>query len=119
MKIAGSCCTAAKFVPSCAAAVLVAPSPTQVSATRGSCFSLKVRAIPAITGTMSPTWEIGCSTPCAHDPTCRSRPREGESSVADRKSTRLNSSHGYISYAVFCLKKKKTQIDSTYYVNTQ
>src|SRR5256884_2078621 len=28
--------------------------------------------------------------------------------VADRKSTRLNSSHGYISYAVFCLKKKKT-----------
>src|SRR2546422_4523289 len=27
---------------------------------------------------------------------------------ADRKSTRLNSSHGYISYAVFCLKKKKT-----------
>src|SRR2546429_4741994 len=27
--------------------------------------------------------------------------------VGDRKSTRLNSSHGYISYAVFCLKKKK------------
>src|SRR5256884_2841257 len=26
----------------------------------------------------------------------------------DRKSTRLNSSHGYISYAVFCFKKKKT-----------
>src|SRR2546422_8670628 len=30
--------------------------------------------------------------------------RSGE---GDRKSTRLNSSHGYISYAVFCLKKKK------------
>src|SRR5438128_4009628 len=29
--------------------------------------------------------------------------------AADRKSTRLNSSHGSISYAVFCLKKKKTQ----------
>src|SRR2546422_6697082 len=29
--------------------------------------------------------------------------------VLDRKSTRLNSSHGYISYAVFCLKKKKKQ----------
>src|SRR5205809_6251811 len=28
--------------------------------------------------------------------------------AGDRKSTRLNSSHGYISYAVFCLKKKKT-----------
>src|SRR5256884_1022867 len=30
----------------------------------------------------------------------------------DRKSTRLNSSHGYISYAVFCLKKKKKQRES-------
>src|SRR2546422_8009231 len=29
----------------------------------------------------------------------------------DRKSTRLNSSHGYISYAVFCLKKKKIETD--------
>src|SRR2546422_3063700 len=28
----------------------------------------------------------------------------------DRKSTRLNSSHGYISYAVFCLKKKKKKM---------
>src|SRR2546422_2831266 len=31
---------------------------------------------------------------------------------ADRKSTRLNSSHGYISYAVFCLKKKNTPSSS-------
>src|SRR2546429_6522686 len=31
------------------------------------------------------------------------QPEDGK----DRKSTRLNSSHGYISYAVFCLKKKK------------
>src|SRR2546422_1848516 len=38
---------------------------------------------------------------------CRHRcPPEGGRRV-DRKSTRLNSSHGYISYAVFCLKKKK------------
>src|SRR2546429_2892577 len=29
---------------------------------------------------------------------------------ADRKSTRLNSSHGYISYAVFCLKKKHNYV---------
>src|SRR2546422_8354514 len=34
---------------------------------------------------------------------------------SDRKSTRLNSSHGYISYAVFCLKKKKNLIS---YVNS-
>src|SRR3989449_7730040 len=31
----------------------------------------------------------------------------------DRKSTRLNSSHGYISYAVFCLKKKKKKKQQT------
>src|SRR3989449_6003127 len=35
------------------------------------------------------------------------RARGGQSAITDRKSTRLNSSHGYISYAVFCLKKKK------------
>src|SRR3989449_10331205 len=33
--------------------------------------------------------------------------------LVDRKSTRLNSSHGYISYAVFCLKKKKKTIKHT------
>src|SRR2546422_3159036 len=33
--------------------------------------------------------------------------RIGVIQTRDRKSTRLNSSHGYISYAVFCLKKKK------------
>src|SRR2546422_3983409 len=35
----------------------------------------------------------------------------GAAAGADRKSTRLNSSHGYISYAVFCLKKKKSKYD--------
>src|SRR2546429_6343872 len=36
-------------------------------------------------------------------------------SIRDRKSTRLNSSHGYISYAVFCLKKKKKLIITVNY----
>src|SRR2546422_2072763 len=36
----------------------------------------------------------------------------------DRKSTRLNSSHGYISYAVFCLKKKKTSLPLTHTLNS-
>src|SRR2546429_3069779 len=44
-------------------------------------------------------------------PRARRRFPEGPSGkrrrARDRKSTRLNSSHGYISYAVFCLKKKK------------
>src|SRR2546422_4722003 len=43
--------------------------------------------------------------------------RGGDGAVAraapDRKSTRLNSSHGYISYAVFCLKKKKNRSTSS------
>src|SRR2546422_5756861 len=46
----------------------------------------------------------------------------------DRKSTRVNSSHGYISYAVFCLKKKKnntrtvpprTMMDATHTIESQ
>src|SRR2546429_5895766 len=49
-----------------------------------------------------------------HDPQFRLTRRVAGKTVTetfpnptDRKSTRLNSSHGYISYAVFCLKKKK------------
>src|SRR5688572_32134346 len=38
------------------------------------------------------------------------KPLEGEYKYPDRKSTRLNSSHSQISYAVFCLKKKKIKI---------
>src|SRR5688572_31026828 len=38
---------------------------------------------------------------------------EGPDPPADRKSTRLNSSHSQISYAVFCLKKKKQQTSRT------
>src|SRR2546422_6977467 len=46
-------------------------------------------------GDLAPPPYAGCLGAC------------GFFSVSDRKSTRLNSSHGYISYAVFCLKKKK------------
>src|SRR2546422_5047141 len=42
--------------------------------------------------------------------------RDWQPPGGDRKSTRLNSSHGYISYAVFCLKKKK-QTTTQKYVN--
>src|SRR2546430_10425224 len=38
---------------------------------------------------------------------CTAESREARISSADRKSTRLNSSHSQISYAVFCLKKKE------------
>src|SRR5439155_16741859 len=56
------------------------------------------------------------------DPPVEERPvGEDEGSPPDRKSTRLNSSHVAISYAVFCLKKKKYTIDhfgSTYELST-
>src|SRR5687768_18479324 len=41
------------------------------------------------------------------------QPLAGTTEPLDRKSTRLNSSHGYISYAVFCLKKKKKKKKNT------
>src|SRR2546422_6193265 len=51
-----------------------------------------------------------------------SRRRRAHAAVReDRKSTRLNSSHGYISYAVFCLKKKKLEfyLSRNYSLNHQ
>src|SRR3712207_9482038 len=52
----------------------------------------------------------GNSTYCAR---ARITPSGVSASGGDRKSTRLNSSHANISYAVFCLKKKKTETDHT------
>src|SRR5256884_3779607 len=43
---------------------------------------------------------------------------QGMTQEEDRKSTRLNSSHGYISYAVFCLKKKNTSINTSHGYNS-
>src|SRR5687768_17960831 len=43
----------------------------------------------------------------------RDAQHQPEQGREDRKSTRLNSSHGYISYAVFCLKKKKKKKNKT------
>src|SRR2546429_2495049 len=50
------------------------------------------------------------STPSSSSALVRNRWRNCR---RDRKSTRLNSSHGYISYAVFCLKKKKKERSQT------
>src|SRR5205085_8916118 len=47
------------------------------------------------------------SAPAAPAGRCAPRPAAREPRRRDRKSTRLNSSHSQISYAVFCLKKKK------------
>src|SRR2546422_7437132 len=57
------------------------------------------------------TPEIGSpNIPCSHGKNSKCLHRNLKflpCEQGDRKSTRLNSSHGYISYAVFCLKKKK------------
>src|ERR1041385_9451457 len=68
-------------------------------------FFLMIRRPPR--STLFPYTTLFRSGPCRR----RVRPPRacGLPADPDRKSTRLNSSHGYISYAVFCLKKKKKQ----------
>src|SRR2546422_1428716 len=57
------------------------------------------------TSSPTPRCPAGGAACCTTGPSARRS--TGRPASTDRKSTRLNSSHGYISYAVFCLKKKK------------
>src|SRR5439155_25003361 len=73
----------------------------------GGC-TLPVSQYPEIT---PPTVEVSASYPGANAQVVAdtvAAPIEQQVNGVDRKSTRLNSSHVAISYAVFCLKKKKT-----------
>src|SRR2546429_4372648 len=63
-----------------------------------SCGDLVCCGRAAPTGSACWCWQCRCRSWWYRRPAASDR---------DRKSTRLNSSHGYISYAVFCLKKKK------------
>src|SRR5690349_23343248 len=57
-------------------------------------------------------WSASSAPPAVRGPRHAkedTQPRAARAHVGDRKSTRLNSSHVEISYAVFCLKKKKKQ----------
>src|SRR5256885_8881746 len=56
----------------------------------------------------SPSRRRKCAKKCVRDSAGRSHPFL-RNALEDRKSTRLNSSHLVISYAVFCLKKKKKE----------
>src|SRR6266550_7887558 len=72
-------------------------------------FFLMIRRPPR--STLFPYTTLFRSAPAADPKRLRQRRhrrvgRRGPQRRRDRKSTRLNSSHGYISYAVFCLKKK-------------
>src|SRR2546427_7698811 len=66
-------------------------------------------ALPIYCGTRAPRHRSRGTSPSPRGraPRHRRPPRRGR---PDRKSTRLNSSHSQISYAVFCLKKKKKKI---------
>src|SRR2546426_9093376 len=68
-------------------------------------------ALPIWKAMLRPFCSSACLVAGAHA-RCARRPRPGSSvhPATDRKSTRLNSSHLVISYAVFCLKKKKNKI---------
>src|SRR5688572_31853359 len=63
-------------------------------------------------------WFQGCDAPDSLNPPPRRRKRVYSRIVSlmspDRKSTRLNSSHSQISYAVFCLKKKNSHTTNPY-----
>src|SRR5438445_6733494 len=91
---------------------------TRSSDTTSLCYSLSLLdALPIwrCRGGRGPDTSPGSTAPACRAPRPPGRSRgalqagavdPGE--VSDRKSTRLNSSHANISYAVFCLKKKKT-----------
>src|SRR2546429_5919294 len=70
----------------------------QIGERRRSLFALESIILFDLAARRQPAALLG-------DAGCR---RAARSKRIDRKSTRLNSSHGYISYAVFCLKKKNT-----------
>src|ERR1035437_10713602 len=70
-----------------------------------SLFFLMIRRPPRSTLFPYTTLFRSISCPCRSIPS--TRPAVPLRSMLDRKSTRLNSSHANISYAVFCLKKKK------------
>src|SRR5207248_4927785 len=67
---------------------------------------------PVLQGARLTAWELAhAGVPCTliADAAAGSLMRQAKVDLVDRKSTRLNSSHRTISYAVFCLKKKKTK----------
>src|SRR5437879_11484050 len=86
----------------------------------GHCVRSSVNSLPEIHPPGMPRWPkrqnvsinvkvIGYSVDLVPEKRQDTYSSDHSNFPADRKSTRLNSSHRCISYAVFCLKKKKTQ----------
>src|SRR5438552_13770386 len=95
-----SCVASARRLLAAVSVFAFVPGAGQAAAPGITGTSFSLAASPAYVtqpdGALIYSWGYGCAAP---PPT------------SDRKSTRLNSSHQIISYAVFCLKKKKTQQD--------
>src|SRR2546429_3526430 len=106
------------------------PTPTS-SMQRPTCSGLRLMFAPSASSTSAlPDWDETARFPClatrppaaAHTnmdavemlKVCAPSPPDPCSCAPDRKSTRLNSSHGYISYAVFCLKKKINDVQAVH-----
>src|SRR2546429_4473440 len=68
----------------------------------------RIAKIDPLTGDTIAELRRAAVYPATHFVTERPTIERAVAAIRDRKSTRLNSSHGYISYAVFCLEKKNT-----------
>src|SRR5438034_4219043 len=97
---------AAPLCPSEVAVIVVEPAATPV--TRPLLFTVAAAVLELVHVTVRPAnglpfASFGVAVSCTAWPTCT------DAVAGDRKSTRLNSSHTVISYAVFCLKKKNNK----------
>src|SRR5206468_9945087 len=107
------------FSPSSSSFFFTLPAPTQISTlslhdalpisgSSRDCLSFMISSAAGRSGIVSPGARPWARSPIGpppfHTPDKSGLP---SASLIDRKSTRLNSSHDQISYAVFCLKKKK------------
>src|ERR1035438_10632926 len=72
------------------------------------CYDFTPITNPTFDGSLLKGWATGFG--CCRLSWCDGRCVQGPGTYSDRKSTRLNSSHLGISYAVFCLKKNKKEL---------
>src|SRR5262245_62893210 len=94
---------------------LVEGHATPPAAAPGSAAAHRVLSVPAGTRAPAPRPRVAApATPRRRRASSSAAP----ASLADRKSTRLNSSHLGISYAVFCLKKKKNKKNTKKNIST-
>src|SRR5687768_11521083 len=82
---------------------------SSLAAPRGLSYAVDIVFCIDVTGSMTPIIDqVKTNALRFYDDVQSNLTAKGKNvDQLDRKSTRLNSSHGYISYAVFCLKKKK------------